>query len=73
LKKKLGLPAKANRKIHLVQCAESWASEAGGRGGLGSPCILKISAKKVVFLISSDKIQISPLLAPPWKNFEKIH
>jgi len=32
---------------------------------------LKIEAKKVVFVVSSGKKQISPLLAPPrkiWKN-----
>jgi len=37
-----------------------------GRGGQRalSPWILKISAKKVVFLVSSGKKQISLLLAP---------
>jgi len=38
----------------------------GGSGGQGHPWILKISAKKVVFLISSGKKQISPLLAHPY-------
>jgi len=41
-----------------------------GGGGFPSPWILKISAKKVVFLVSSGK-KISPLLASPWKNFGK--
>jgi len=36
------------------------------------PWILKILAKKVVFLVLSGKKQISPFLAPPWKNFGKI-
>ena len=44
-----------------------------GRGGaLGPPWILKLPAKKVVFSISRVKNQISPLLAPPGKNFGKI-
>jgi len=34
---------------------------------------LKISAKKAVFLFSSVKNQISPLLAPTRKTFRKIH
>jgi len=42
----------------------------------GAPSILKSSAKKVVFLLSSGKNQISPLLTPlekspgglPWKK-----
>jgi len=35
---------------------------------------LKISAKKVVFLLSSDKNRTSPLLLPhPKKTFGKIH
>jgi len=34
------------------------------RGGPCLPWILKFSAKKVVFLVSSGKNQISPLLAP---------
>jgi len=29
--------------------------------------------KNVVFLVTSGKKQISPLLAPPYKNFGKIH
>jgi len=38
----------------------------GKQGGLWlSPWILKFSAKKVVFLVSSGKNQISPLLDPP--------
>jgi len=40
-----------------------WASE-GGEGGPSAPWILKISAKNVVFLVSSGKKQISPLLKP---------
>jgi len=47
-----------------------WASE-GGQRPLVPPWILKISTKKVIFLILSGKKQISPLLAP-WKNFGKI-
>jgi len=45
--------------------------KGGGRGGK-APWILEISAKKIVFLISSGKKQISPLLTSPWKNFGKI-
>jgi len=40
----------------------------GGRKGLGPSWILKISTKKVIlviFLVSSGKNQVSPLLAPP--------
>jgi len=37
-----------------------------------APWILKLLAKKVVFSISRGKKQISPLLAPPGKNFGKI-
>jgi len=37
------------------------------------PWILKKKQKKVVFLISSGKKHIWPLLAPPRKNFGKIH
>ena len=44
----------------------TWASEGGWQGAL-PPWILKISAKKVVLLISSGKKQVSPLF-PPWKN-----
>jgi len=43
----------------------SWASE-----GEQSPWILKISAKKVAFLVSSGKKQISLLLAPTRKILE---
>jgi len=41
-----------------------------GRGGRGSwpPWILKYSAEMVVFLVSSGKNQVSPLLATPWKK-----
>jgi len=49
----------------------TWASEGGQ--GFHSPWILKISAKKVLFLISSGKKQISPLLATPSQNFGKKH
>jgi len=35
----------------------------GVREGLGPPCILKLTAKMVAFLVSSEKKQISPLLA----------
>jgi len=44
----------------------------GGRGRPWPPRILKLLAKKVVFSISRGKNQISPLLAPPGKNFGKI-
>jgi len=44
----------------------------GGQGALLSPWILKILAKKVVFLVFSGKKQILLLLAPLlekiWKN-----
>jgi len=43
----------------------------GCRGAL-APCILKFSAKMVVFLVLSGKIQISPFLVHPWKNLGKI-
>jgi len=43
-----------------------------GRGVSRPPWILKISAKKVVFSISRDKNQISPLLATPLKKFGKM-
>jgi len=42
-----------------------------GRGETRPPWILKISAKRVVFLVSSGKKQISPLFAHLekfWKN-----
>jgi len=42
-----------------------------GRGALAPSWILKFLAKKVVFLVSSGKNQISPLLAPPGKIEEK--
>ena len=41
------------------------------QGGLAPPWILKFSVKKVVFLISSGKKQITSLLPRPWKNFGK--
>jgi len=47
----------------------TWASE-GGQGAL-PPRILKILAKKVVFLVSSGKKQILPLLDPATKILEK--
>jgi len=40
-------------------------------GGFWPPWILKLLAKKVVFSISRGKNQISPLFAPPDKNFGK--
>jgi len=43
--------------------AQAWVWERGKN--------LKISAKKAVFLVSSGKKQISPLLAPHRKIFEK--
>jgi len=57
----------------------------GGKGGLGLPWILKISAKKVLSLVSSGKSQISQLFTPlanfwktsqcppPWKNPSDAH
>jgi len=39
----------------------------GGRGALAPSSILKISTKKVVFLVSRGKNQISPLLGPAAK------
>ena len=56
-------------KIHAVSCIISllfqgmlsWASEGGK----------EISAKKVVWLVSSGKKQISPLLAQPLEKFWK--
>jgi len=44
---------------------QSWTSK-GGAGRTNPPWILKLLAKKVVFSISRDKKQISPLLAPPF-------
>jgi len=46
----------------LAYASTPWALE-GGQGRPWTPWILKISAKKVVFLVSSGKNQISPLLA----------
>jgi len=51
-----------------------------GRGGAWPPWVLKISARKVVFLFQGVKKQISQLLAPlenigklPWRHpLEKI-
>jgi len=40
----------------------------GEQGGAWLPWIFKISAKKVVFLVSRGKKQISPLL-PPLEKF----
>jgi len=48
---------------------KTWVSE-GGAGGATSLWILKILAKKVVFLVLSGK-KISPLLTPAGKIFEK--
>jgi len=41
------------------------------RGGVKAPLDFENFRKKVVFLISGGKKQLSPLLAPPWKNFGK--
>jgi len=46
------------------------ASE-GGRGGLGHPWVLKISAKKVVFSISRGKKSDFTTLGLPGKILEK--
>jgi len=43
----------------------------GRRAGGFAPWILKFSAKKVVFVVSSGKKQISPFLPPPTKFFER--
>jgi len=43
---------------------------AKGAGGTRHPWILKILAKKVVFLFSGEKKQIMPLLTPPKKLLE---
>jgi len=53
----------------------TWASEGGGQGGaVLLPWGLKFSAKNVVFLVSSEKKQISPSLPPPARKiFGKIH
>ena len=40
----------------------------GGQGVPFPPWILKLIAKNIIFSISRGKKQISPLLAPPWKN-----
>jgi len=47
----------------------------GKDGGedFGPTWTLKISAKKLGFLVSRRKKQISPLLALPRKNFVTIH
>jgi len=42
-----------------------------GGGGVKAPLDFENFRKKVVFLISGGKKQLSPLLAPPWKNFGK--
>ena len=48
---------------------QPWMSEGGGRR-FKAPLDLKISAEKVVFIVSSEKKQISPLLDPPRKILE---
>jgi len=42
-----------------------------GRGNRGAKARLKLSTKKVVFLVSSEKKFFSPLLAPLEKRLEK--
>jgi len=49
--------------LQKVKYYLTWASE-GGQGAL-APLFLKVSAKKVVFLVSCGKKQISPLWASP--------
>jgi len=50
-----------------------WSMGVGrGAGGLAPYWILKLLAKKGCFSISRGKKQISPLLAPPGKNFGKV-
>jgi len=43
--------------------AKAWRQK-GGQGRPRLPWILKMSAKSVVFLVSSGKKQMPPLLAP---------
>jgi len=47
-----------------------WASE-GGQGRGVAPWILKLLAKKIVFLVLNGKKQISPFLTLPGNIFEK--
>ena len=46
----------------------TWASEAGNRG-VGPPGIWNLQQEKIVFLVSSRKNQISPLLAPSLEKY----
>jgi len=52
--------------------ASAWSSEGGAKRGFGHYLDFENFIKKVVFLYSSGKTHISPLLAPPleifWKN-----
>jgi len=48
-------------------------SEKGGQRGLGLLLDFEIISKKGCFSISKSKNQISPLLAPPEKNYSDAH
>jgi len=63
---------------YLTAPQNAWSGSAAGDGhrkraarGAKTPWILKILAKKVVFLISRAKTQISSLLPPPENILEK--
>ena len=69
------------RALQHLDNYQTWESERRAGEGFGPAWILKISAKKVVLLVSSRKKQISPLcphhlkkfcsnpvVAPPWKK-----
>jgi len=53
-----------NGVTRTFSCTQAWVLEGDRK--------LKFSAKKVVFLVSSGKKQISPLLPPQRKTFRKI-
>jgi len=50
-----------------------WIPGMGIGRGASTPWILKVTEKKVVFLVSSGKNKISPLLPPPGKNPSDAH
>jgi len=63
------------RPIVLFSCncyCYLWTGFMGVGSGTCSPGFWNFQQLKVVFLVSTEKNQISPLLAPPWKNLGKI-
>ena len=65
---------KAYAKLLLLEhyvFKHSQGRRKGWKGTLVLSGFKKFQQKKVVFLVSSEKKQISPLLLLPWKNFGK--